>query len=74
MKIAQMLIGIHMTTTEVQYIVNEKGEKVAIIIPIEEFEELLEDLHDIAVVAKRRDEPTVSFDELKKRLKSHGLI
>ncbi len=69
-----MLIGIHMTTTEVQYIVNEKGEKVAIIIPIEEFEELLEDLHDIAVVAKRRDEPTVSFDELKKRLKSHGLI
>ncbi|MHA1710437.1 MAG: type II toxin-antitoxin system Phd/YefM family antitoxin [Candidatus Baldrarchaeia archaeon] len=63
-----------MTTTEVQYIVNEKGEKVAIIIPIEEFEELLEDLHDIAVVAKRRDEPTVSFDELKKRLKSHGLI
>ena len=63
-----------MTITEVQYVVNEKGEKVAVIIPIEEFEELLEDLHDLAVVAERRDEPTVSFEEVKRRLKSRGLI
>ena len=63
---------------ERQYIVDEKGGKVAVIIPIDEFEELLEDLHDLAVVAERRDEPTVSFEEVKKRLKNnddtHGIF
>jgi len=57
-----------------QYIVDEKGGKVAVIIPIDEFEDLLEDLHDLAVVAERRDEPTVSFEEVKKRLRSRGLL
>ena len=55
-----------------------EGGKVAVIIPIDEFEELLEDLHDLAVMAERRDEPTVSFEEVKKRLKNnddtHGIF
>ena len=51
-----------------QYIVNEKGKKTAVIIPIKEYEGLLEDLHDIAIVTERRDEPTISFGELKERL------
>lgn len=37
-----------------QFIINEKGQKTAAILPIEEYEELLEDLHDLAVVAERR--------------------
>ncbi len=51
-----------------QFIINEKGQKTAIILPIEEYEGLLEDLHDLAVVAERRDESTITFDELKGRL------
>jgi len=42
---------------------------MAVILPIELYEQLLEDLHDLAVVAERRDEPIISFDEMKKRLK-----
>jgi hypothetical protein len=57
-----------------QYIVNEKGQKTAVILKIEEFEELLADLHDIAVVAERRDEATISFEELKSKLKADGLL
>ena len=57
-----------------QYIVNEKGKKTAAILPIEEYEELLEDLHDIAIVAERRDEPTITIEELKKRLRKDGLL
>lgn len=57
-----------------QYIVDEKGQKTAVIIPIEEYEELLEDLHDLAIIAERRDEPTISFEELKKRLKEDGIL
>jgi len=39
-----------------------------------EYEELLENLHDLAIVAERRDEPTVSFEEIKKKLKADGLL
>jgi hypothetical protein len=57
-----------------QYIVNEKGKKTGAILPIEEYEELLEDLHDLAIVAERRDEPTITFGELKERLRKDGLL
>jgi len=42
-----------------QYVVNEKGEKVAIILPIEEYEKMKEDLHDLVIVAERRNEKTI---------------
>jgi len=52
-----------------QYVVDEKGRKTAVIIPVEEYEELLEDIHDLAIIAERRDEPTMPFEELKKKLR-----
>jgi len=57
-----------------QYIMDEKGQKKGVILPIEEYEELLEDLHDLAVIAERRNEPTITFNELKKRLRKDGLL
>jgi PHD/YefM family antitoxin component YafN of YafNO toxin-antitoxin module len=51
-----------------RYVVDEKGQRVAVILPLEEYEKMQEDLHDLAVVAERRDEKTFSLDELKKRL------
>ncbi|MBI3110224.1 MAG: hypothetical protein HYZ01_01515 [Ignavibacteriales bacterium] len=47
---------------KVQYVLNDKGDKTGVILPVEEFEELIEDLGDLAVVAERRDEPTKSHD------------
>jgi PHD/YefM family antitoxin component YafN of YafNO toxin-antitoxin module len=57
-----------------QFLVDESGKKKAVVLSLEEYEELLEDLHDLAIIAERKDEPTVSFDEIKKRLKADGLI
>ena len=57
-----------------QYIVDEKGQKTAVVLPVEEYEELLEDLHDLAIIAERRDEPAIPFGELKKRLEEDGLL
>lgn len=57
-----------------QYVIDEKGQKTAVIIPVEEYEELLEDIHDLAIIAERRDEPTIAFEELKKKLKKDGLL
>ncbi len=57
-----------------QYIVNEKGKKTALILPIEKYEELMEDLYDLAIVAERRNEPTITFGELNQRLRKDGLL
>jgi hypothetical protein len=58
----------------VQYITNTDGKKTAVIVPIAEFEELLEDVEDLAAVAERREEPTISHDELLAELKQEGLL
>ncbi len=57
-----------------QYIVDEKGKRTAVVLAIDDYRRLLEDLHDLAVVAERRDEPTVSMEELKRRLRADGLL
>jgi len=41
-----------------------------VVIPVKEYRRLLEDLHDLALVAERRPEPTISLDELKRRLRA----
>ncbi|WP_319419319.1 hypothetical protein [Pleurocapsa sp. FMAR1] len=56
------------------YITNEAGEKTAVILPIAQFEELLEDIEDLATVAQRRDEPTTSHADLLAELKQDELI
>ena len=56
-----------------QYIV-KNGVPSAVILPLAEYEELLEDLHDLAVVARRRDEPLIPLAEVKRRLKTHAGI
>jgi len=57
-----------------QFLVDRNGRKTAVVLPVEDYEHLLEDLHDLSVVAERRNEPTISFDELKRKLQADGLI
>jgi PHD/YefM family antitoxin component YafN of YafNO toxin-antitoxin module len=57
----------------VQFLTNEKGRKTAVVLPIEDYEKLQEDLEDLAVIAERRDEGTILHDEFKKGLKRNGL-
>lgn len=57
-----------------QYVTNQAGEKTAVILPIDEFDELLEDLRALAAIAERRAEPTISHDELLAELKRDGLV
>ena len=59
---------------DTQFIVDESGKKTSVILSLEDYEELLEDIHDLTVIAERKDEPTISLEELKKRLKADGLL
>jgi hypothetical protein len=57
-----------------QFVVDEGGKKVAITLPVAKYKKLLEDLHDLAVVAERRQEEPVGLQEMKRRLKAHGIL
>jgi len=57
-----------------QFVVDPNGKKTAIILSLKRYEELMEDLHDLAVVAERRAERPISLDRMKHRLKKNGLL
>ena len=57
-----------MVRAKKQYIVDEKGQRTAVILPIKEYEELLDDLEDLALIAERRNEPTESLEVVTERL------
>ena len=59
---------------QAQYVTNETGKKIAIILPIADFEELLEDIADLAILAERRDEPVISHDKVMAKLKRDGRL
>lgn len=59
---------------EVQFVMNQAGDKTAVILSIRDFEELMEDIDDLASVAERREEPTISHEQLLAELKRDGLL
>ena len=57
-----------------QYITNEHGNKTAVVIPIREFDALMEDMADLAAVVERVNETTTSHQDLVEELKNDGLL
>ena len=57
-----------MQTVHTEYVTSASGRKKAVILSIREYNRLLEDLHDLAVVAERREESPVTLAEMKQRL------
>lgn len=43
------------------------------VLPVEDYEKLREDMDDLAVIAERRDEETIPHAEFKRSLKRHGV-
>lgn len=65
---------VNLKELKVQYISDEAGEKTGVVLPIQEFQDLLEDLSDLAALAERRDEPSLSHEALRAELKRDGLL
>jgi PHD/YefM family antitoxin component YafN of YafNO toxin-antitoxin module len=63
-----------MASRSEQFIVNNQGKKTAVLIPMKRYERIMADLHDLAVVAERKEEKPISLTEMKKRLKKDGII
>ncbi len=52
-----------------QFITDEKGKKVAAVVPIEEYAELMEDLEDLAAITRMRNEKGTPLEEVIAKLK-----
>jgi len=57
-----------MLASPTQYVVDEKGRKTAVLLPMNIYEQLLEDLHDLAIVAQRRKEMPIDLETILERL------
>ncbi len=52
----------------VRYLVDEAGEKTAVVIDLKQHGELWEDFYDVLVARARQDEPRETLAEVRERL------
>ena len=57
-----------------EFVVDSQGRKKSVILPIAEFEELLEELEDLTAIDERRDEPDIPHEQVVAELKRDGLL
>jgi hypothetical protein len=62
------------TLRKERFITDEKSRKGAVILDIKLYQEILEDLEDLRLLAERKDEATGSLEEVEERLKAKGLL
>ena len=61
-------------SADLQYLTDSEGEKTAVLLPLKEYEQLMEDLADLAAIADRRDEPVVPHEKFIESLKADGVL
>ncbi len=58
----------------IQFLVNEDGEKTAVLLDLQEWGDLWEDFYDILVARSREAEETVSWNEMEAALDQEDTI
>ena len=62
------------TKKNVQIIKDPKGKPMGVYMSYKDYLRLMEDMHDISLMAERVGEPSISLNDLKKKLKKDGLL
>lgn len=52
-----------------KFLTDEKGRKEAVVLDVRTYEELLEDLEDLTIIADRKNEPAIPWEKVEKKLK-----
>lgn len=60
--------------TTPQYVVDGRGHKKAVILGIDEYQEIIEDLASLALIADAKKGPSTPLETVKKRLRDRGRI
>lgn len=58
----------------VQFVIDERGEKTAVVIDLKRHAAVWEDFFDVAVAKSREDEPRESLAAVKRRLHRAGKL
>lgn len=58
----------------VQFVIDEQGEKTAVVIDLKKHGDLWEDFYDSAVAHARREEPRETLKWVKRRLNRQGKL
>lgn len=58
----------------IQFLVDDTGEKKAVLIDLKKYGDLWEDLYDSILARKRQDEPRESLDVVRQRLRRKGKL
>ena len=61
-------------STKIKFLTDEEGKRHSVVIPVEDYQEMLEDIEDLVTIAERKSETNITIEELKKNLKIDGLI
>jgi hypothetical protein len=51
-----------------RFVVTEKGQKTDILLSLKEYRAMLDDLHDLAIIAERKNEPSEPISVVKEKL------
>lgn len=62
------------TSLRGRYVTNRQGKSTGVVLLLKRYSRLTEDPHNLAVVAERRNESSVTADDMKKRLHRRGLL
>jgi hypothetical protein len=66
--------GGSMSTTQHQFVFDTQGNKTFALVPIDDYEALLEDLEDIKRFAETRLEERFSWESVKQELQASGRL
>jgi hypothetical protein len=58
----------------IQFVTDDKGQKVAVLIDLKQHSELWEDIYDSLTARRRAREPRESLEAVKKRLRRQGKL
>jgi len=58
----------------VQFVTDADGNKIAVILPLDEYEELLEDLHLSRVARESKGEERIPWQQVRAELKAEGRL
>ena len=63
-----------MSVKGIQFVVDEQGEKTAVLIDLKKHKEIWEDFYDSLIARLRADEPRESLEAVKQRLREQGKL
>jgi len=58
----------------IQFVTDTEGRKVAVLLNLEEWGEVWEDIYDNILADARADEPSTSLEEFEAELRADGLL